>query len=59
MDSETDEVVLDLPTHFRVYKSGRVDRLHQPVFVPAVLANHVLHSPESSGHVVYRPSLQA
>ncbi|KAJ1289978.1 hypothetical protein BS78_02G206400 [Paspalum vaginatum] len=35
MEPKADEVVLDLPEHFRVYKSGRVDLLHRPVFVPA------------------------
>ncbi|WVZ65217.1 hypothetical protein U9M48_014619 [Paspalum notatum var. saurae] len=35
MEPKADEVIVDLPTYFRIYKSGRVDLLHRPVFVPA------------------------
>ena len=35
MDPDSDEVVFDLPEHFRIYKSGRIDRFHRPVLVAA------------------------
>lgn len=35
MEPKADQVLLDFPEHFRVYKSGRVDRLRRPVLVPA------------------------
>ncbi|KAJ1289977.1 hypothetical protein BS78_02G206300 [Paspalum vaginatum] len=33
METDADEVVLDAPEHFRVYKSGRIDRFHGTVLV--------------------------
>lgn len=30
-----DEVVLESPAHFRIYKSGKMDRLHRPPCLPA------------------------
>jgi len=35
MDPDADEVVFDAPGHFRIYKSGRIDRFHRPVLVAA------------------------
>ncbi|KAK3130258.1 hypothetical protein QOZ80_6BG0491010 [Eleusine coracana subsp. coracana] len=35
MEPDADEVVFDAPEHFRIYKSGRIDRFHRPVLVPA------------------------
>ena len=35
MDPDSDEVVFEAPEHFRIYKSGRIDRFHQPVPVAA------------------------
>ncbi|KAL6857171.1 hypothetical protein ACP4OV_018553 [Aristida adscensionis] len=34
-DADADEVVFDAPTYFRIYKSGRIDRLHRPPPVAA------------------------
>ncbi|KAG2635480.1 tuliposide A-converting enzyme b1, amyloplastic-like [Panicum virgatum] len=35
MDPDSDEVVFEAPEHFRIYKSGRIDRFHRPVLVAA------------------------
>ncbi|CAN6204686.1 unnamed protein product [Urochloa humidicola] len=35
MEPVADEVVFDAPEHFRIYKSGRIDRFHRPVIVAA------------------------
>jgi acetyl esterase/lipase len=35
MEPDDDEVVFDAPDHFCIYKSGRIDRFHQPVLVAA------------------------
>ncbi|PUZ71025.1 hypothetical protein GQ55_2G281500 [Panicum hallii var. hallii] len=35
MDPDSDEVVFDAPEHFRIYKSGRIDRFHRSVLVAA------------------------
>nr|CAB3453606.1 unnamed protein product [Digitaria exilis] len=35
MEPAADEVVFDAPEHFRIYKSGRIDRFHRPVLVSA------------------------
>ncbi|GJN33777.1 hypothetical protein PR202_gb22400 [Eleusine coracana subsp. coracana] len=35
MEPGADEVVFDAPEHFRIYKSGRIDRFHRPVLVDA------------------------
>ncbi|TVU09178.1 hypothetical protein EJB05_42624, partial [Eragrostis curvula] len=32
-----DEVAIDVPTHFRIFKSGRIERLHRPPLLPAGL----------------------
>ncbi|KAL6656148.1 hypothetical protein ACP70R_006974 [Stipagrostis hirtigluma subsp. patula] len=35
MEPSADEVVFDAPAHFRIYKSGRIDRFHRPQLVAA------------------------
>ncbi|CAL5064016.1 unnamed protein product [Urochloa decumbens] len=35
MEPDADEVLFDAPEHFRIYKSGRIDRFHRPVLVAA------------------------
>ncbi|CAM0951711.1 unnamed protein product [Alopecurus aequalis] len=35
--AEVDEVLLESPAHFRIYKSGRMDRLNEPAVKPAGL----------------------
>ncbi|CAN6167222.1 unnamed protein product [Urochloa humidicola] len=35
MEPDADEVLFDAPEHFRIYKSGRIDRFHRLVIVAA------------------------
>ncbi|KAL6846282.1 hypothetical protein ACP4OV_023730 [Aristida adscensionis] len=35
MEPDADEVVFDAPSHFRVYKSGRIERFHRPQLAAA------------------------
>lgn len=35
MEPDADEVVFEAPAHFRIYKSGKIDRLDRPPVLPA------------------------
>jgi acetyl esterase/lipase len=37
MDPAADEITIESPAHFRLYKSGRIERLNRPPVLPAGL----------------------